>query len=274
MKSEYEKAREENIARNNALLNDLGFSSIAPPKQLVVASRKISKKRDFSAPAVAGARQSKRLRSKNETKDDPATDPRDSDTAQTTFKKDYEPIRHWALDATTEPISNPNIIWNASTMHQHLELSNSSRTVVTSGCAGYGGVMARPSGTPQTSQYAEITSRKKAFGKTWALKILCEGVGGFAFGVARTNASKPFKSLGNRADCWVLHSTGELLHNRHRTNLSLGYAAGDVVQVKVGDKGDLSFIVGDEEVKTSIILPQGKYVLCCQPYMGGAASIV
>jgi hypothetical protein len=56
--------------------------------------------------------------------------------------------------------------------------------------------------------------------------------------------------------------------------LSLGYAAGDVVQVKVGDKGDLSFIVGDEEVKTNIILPQGKYVLCCQPYMGGAASIV
>lgn len=273
VKSQYEITRDDNIARNNALLNDLGFSIIPAVKEPVYGKKKC-KKRDFSASAPTGSRQSKRLRSFQEAKDNRSSNYDDVDIHDTFSKDECQPIRHWALDASLEPILNPNVIWNAGHMHQHLELSNSSRTVVTSGCAGYGGVMAKSSGKNQTSHFAEVISTKKAIGKTWALRILCEGVGGFAFGVALSSASKPFKSLGNRPDCWVLHSSGEILHNRHRTNISLPYAAEDTVQVKVDDNGTLSFIVEADEVKTNVVLPQGKYILCCQPYMGGAATIL
>ena len=102
-------------------------------------------------------------------------------------------------------------------------------------------------------------------------------------GVARRDAAYPFKSLGNRGDAWVLHSSGHLLHNRSVTALSkegggggevCEYGEGDVVEVQVGAGGQLGFRVGGEEVRVRAVLPAGDYVLCCQPYMGGGGRLV
>ena len=112
---------------------------------------------------------------------------------------------------------------------------------------------------------------------------MCEGVGGFAAGVAMKNTPYPFKSLGNRKDAWVIHSSGILLHNRSQTSLLKGkcktqtweYGEGDIVDVVVETSaGVLRFEINGKNVDREILLPAGEYVLCCQPYMGGAARLL
>lgn len=293
-KSLYEQTREDNIARNKAVLDILGFadSTQTTPSSLQVDRKKTKKiKRDFSIPQVQGTRVSKRLRAvKIEDKNSVKTELCGSDrTSLYQNGDDYSmpspQIRHWALDVSgISP--NSDIIWNISNMHQHLELSESRRIVVTTGCAGYGGVMTasvdiksrkKTDTVGNNGHVAEVKSSSKAIKETtWTLKVLCEGVGGFSCGVSLVNAGRPFKSLGNRPDCWVLHSSGQLMHNRHRKDLSISYEADDIIQVKVTSAGKLKFILSrsSTEVDAGVTLPNGKYVLCCQPYMGGAAALV
>jgi hypothetical protein len=118
----------------------------------------------------------------------------------------------------------------------------------------------------------------------WRVQVMCEGVGGFAVGVASKNTAYPFKSLGNRGDAWVLHSSGHLLYNRSQTALERGrdgerergggaeYGEGDVIEIEVWADGRLGFKINEEEVGTGVVLPPGEYVLCCQPYMGGGGQ--
>ena len=77
------------------------------------------------------------------------------------------------------------------------------------------------------------------------------------------------------------HSNGECLHNRSRTALCANGECeeGDRLRVRVAAGGELSFfrngdLVSTEGAKGNPKLPPGKYVLCCQPYMGGAAQLL
>ena len=124
--------------------------------------------------------------------------------------------------------------------------------------------------------------------RRWRVEVMCEGVGGFAVGVARKTTAYPFKSLGNRGDAWVLHSSGHLLYNRSQTLLgrcrghgkgdhevdSNEYGEGDVIEVHVRAGGELGFTINNEPLECGVVLPPGEYVLCCQPYMGGGARLL
>lgn len=109
-------------------------------------------------------------------------------------------------------------------------------------------------GKPQSRPKAADASSSARGAARWRVQVLCEGVGGFAVGVAAKRAYYPFKSLGNRPDTWVLHSSGLLLHNRKQTALPIQgredggerkgereegeavvceYGMGDVVEVEV-----------------------------------------
>ena len=101
-------------------------------------------------------------------------------------------------------------------MHQHLELSDSKSTVVTSGCAGYGAVLAR-----RTNATASVEKKGGGKGATkggwyWEVGVLDTGVGGFSLGLCSAALPKPYKSLGNHPMAWVWHATGAILHNRTR----------------------------------------------------------
>ena len=176
----------------------------------------------------------------------------------------------------------PQLLWDRARMHQHLDLSGSGRTVVTTGCAGYGAALARRD-RGGTAEVRRRSGGGAARGKgaadqsvvVWELEVLAEGVGGFAFGVTAAGTGKPFKSLGSRPDAWVLHSSGALLHNRTQTPLgpAAEYGAGDAVGVRVASSGALSFSLNGKVLPSGVELPSGKYLLCVQPYMGGAARL-
>ena len=113
-------------------------------------------------------------------------------------------------------------------MHQHLELSASGRTVVTTGCAGYGGVMAlahadtkarargkakgKAKGTAISGDSAAAVVQRHVAGRkgggegegegggAWHVECVAVGVGGFAVGVAEAGAKGPYKSWGRRSD--------------------------------------------------------------------------
>jgi hypothetical protein len=106
------------------------------------------------------------------------------------------------------------------------------------------------------------------------------GVGGFAVGLASTGFVKPFKSLGNQPGAWVWHSGGETLHNRKRIPSPLGeFGAGDTVGIWLAETGVVTLFLNGAEMAPHrgtppATLPCGSYTLCCQPYMGGAATLV
>ena len=176
----------------------------------------------------------------------------------------------------------PQLRWDRARMHQHLDLSESGRTVVTTGCAGYGAALARRD-RGGTAEVRRRSGGGAARGEdaaapsvaVWEMEVLAEGVGGFAFGVTAAGTGKPFKSLGSRPDAWVLHSSGALLHNRAQTPLgpAAEYGAGDAVGVRVASSGALSFSLNGKVLPSGVELPTGKYLLCVQPYMGGAARL-
>ena len=113
--------------------------------------------------------------------------------------------------------------------------------------------------------------------------MLREGVGGFALGVASNRLlARPFKSLGNSPGAWVVHSRGELLHNREVLGTTAAkeapcYAAGDVVSVRLSARQELSFAVNGAPLAGCCAMLEGEaagYSLAVQPYMGGAARII
>ena len=110
------------------------------------------------------------------------------------------------------------------------------------------------------------------------MEVLREGVGGFAVGVASNRlAVRPFKSLGNSAGAWVLHSRGELLHDRRVLGTAEPYAAGDVLSVQLSERRELSFALNGVSLAgcgAKLEREAAGYSLAVQPYMGGAARIV
>ena len=66
-----------------------------------------------------------------------------------------------------------------------------------------------------------------------------------------------------------------IFRNDSRCALCQGeYDVGSTLGVEVSGTGELRFVTGRGRRVGGASLPPGKYVLCCQPYMGGAASIV
>ena len=110
----------------------------------------------------------------------------------------------------------------------------------TTGCAGYGAVLARRTDAMATVTAASNTAaktakqqkkqtKKKGKGTTaatdgkeaggWYLEVevLDTGTGGFSLGLCAATLQKPFKSLGNNPLSWVWHADGSILHNRGRS---------------------------------------------------------
>ena len=117
---------------------------------------------------------------------------------------------------------------------------------------------------------------KKGSGWEWRVDFLRAGVGGFGVGVADVRLPFPYKSLGNQPLSWIWHMNGECLHNRTRVSLPKGeFEEGDTLGVTLSPSGELGLIRNGARTGGSKapVLPPGKYVLCCQPYMGGAARL-
>lgn len=172
-------------------------------------------------------------------------------------------------------------------MHQHLQVSAARRAVATTGCAGYGAVLAaRGSGTE--------TSDGK--GRQWRVRAVHLGVGGFGVGIAKVGWKGPFKSLGKQPASAVVgsfHAAGTFNSGRQEVAFGgTGYGAGDVVGVvlrpekkaasKDGAKRraallEVAFSVNGVEVGVAAAGIEGKvsdYVLACQPYMGGVGRLL
>jgi hypothetical protein len=277
----YDELREKNIARNNKVLEEMGFSAsrnpIASPDASSSKKKSASSKR-WTEHVVVGTRSSKRLKA------DPAEDVSVGDGGDVqharakapavTRANNLEIYSHPALKAfDKESIvkRRSSLTWDTKKMYnKHLELSSCRREVATTGCAGYGAALACADG-------AAVISEKKSGGKaaTWSVEMLEEGKGGFSVGVCLANTNAPFKSMGKRPDSWVLHNSGLLLHNHGESNwLENGYSVGDVIEIKLSAIGELSYTINDALVQTTVIVPPGKYVLCCQPYMGGACRLL
>jgi len=79
---------------------------------------------------------------------------------------------------------------------------------------------------------------------------------------------------------WMWHATaGDLMHNRTRSTLKIGESEeGATLSITIHPNGHMFFNKKGARVGPSVapvaILPKGRYVLCCQPYMGGAARIL
>ena len=290
----YEELRAANCERNRALFDALGLANSAANKP--AATPRHASKRTAAKSAVprSGTRASKRLR------DGPAESPTLSGAA-VEFLDSATGTADWARALLEEPVagaerrprkrqrssaagalapsrSSSQLRWDRSKMHQHLTLSDSGRTVVTTGCAGYGGVLAKWEGSG-AAEVRVAAKKKSAKGVkcdveyAWGLEVLAEGVGGFAFGLAAANTSKPYKSLGNRPDAWVWHSSGFMLHNRKTKKVAGEYGVGDAVGVHLSSAGHLRFSLNGKLLDSGVVLPEGKYTLCCQPYMGGGARL-
>lgn len=277
----YDEMRDINIARNNQLLESLGFVPYdAYPQKAPDNSRK-GRKRNILCKPAQGIRSSKRLKLELPSV---VTGPADSkkfsrskDIAYTKCTDSFELHSHPALKHfDNEPAreGNNTLIWDAKKTHQHLQMSASKRTVATTGCAGYGAALAKVDGG---KGLAEVNYKSgKGSSTKWTIQVISEGVGGFSVGICAVSSQGPYKSMGNRPDSWVLHSSGQLLHNRSAKAVKGcegGYIAGDIVEIEVSVKGELIFKVNDTPCQTNVIIPTGKYVLCCQPYMGGICKI-
>lgn len=165
--------------------------------------------------------------------------------------------------------------WNDKTKHQHLECSQSKKIVVTTGCAGYGGIYC----TNKEHDEAVISSKgTECTSQTWNIIVLKIGVGGFAIGVTSIKPlpSVPFKSLSNRNDCWMFHANGAIIHNRKiikQLSEKDMYDADDIIRVTITNNV-CTFYINNIPIGYELKLPVGSYVLCCQPYMGGGCYII
>ena len=58
--------------------------------------------------------------------------------------------------------------------------------------------------------------------------------------------------------------------------LAEAYGDGDIIAVRVGADGCLDFSLDGQRswLRAGLVLAAGKYCLCCQPYMGGAARLM
>jgi hypothetical protein len=167
--------------------------------------------------------------------------------------------------------------------HQHLTLSNDRNIVANTGCAGYGGVLAKKQANGSHQRQDPIE---------WRVKVLQMGVGGFAVGVG-CGLKKPFKSFGNHPSAWTFHSEGNTSHNRaHAIYSTAGYGKGDVIGVilkpqtskpkagkssKSPQKWDVHFEVNGKGLGRAfggLQFGAGVPVLICQPYMQGAGQLV
>lgn len=327
----YEALRWSNIQRNNFMLKSLGIEELKPPA-LTASSRTPSRPRkekftkDFVP--IPGERSSKRIRAAAETgiETNDSTVSKsigrngktrlgasnDNFVASDKVESEWHYVSDYVLDffknedadgdgkrlengdrnKGKRKDSNPSAVWDLTKKHQHLQTSISRRTVATTGCAGYGAVLASATKSCDIATVEAPMRGAKAGAflntstKSWSIRVLRQGVGGFAVGVANTNARKPFKSLSNRPDSWVVTSAGLFCHNRKEVPVSgvdleggsYLYDEGDAIQINVTSLGLLSLSINNGPLIPLPVagggLPPGKYTLCCQPYMGGVAKLL
>ena len=201
----------------------------------------------------------------------------------------------WVLNAFAAEVGQSDTIvkWNSKRHHQHLTVSDSGRSVATTGCAGYGAAL---------SESVVLTSGGSLL---WEVEAKSFGVGGFAVGVAQDQWKGPYKSLGRSAstaaDAFVLggayHSSGNLLTSQASTvnkkedsNCALwaapfGPGAKLSVQLehlineaksKQSSTLQVTFLL-DGELAGSVVVPGtigNRFALAVQPYMGGVAQLL
>lgn len=285
------------------MLNSLGIDGIKPVATIVPSSVNRSRKAKFSNEFVPtpGERSSKRIKAavvegENNSKASSMSSYSDDYVAPDKVPRVYSYISDYVAESFRDEKDESDgsggrpknaALWDLCKKHQHLQISSSRRTVATTGCAGYGAVL---TSAAKDNDVAVVEKGKTNFNsstkapKSWKLRVLRQGVGGFAVGVASAKANKPFKSLSNRPDCWVVNSLGMFCHNRKEVPVSdvdlegsggYMYDADDTVQICLSRTGTLSVSVnGGDNLCLCERLPPGKYVLCCQPYMGGVARLL
>ena len=309
--SSYEQRRQRKIERNMAVLASLGLSSgaqqIAAPMPSA-PKRRAAKRRRTQRPMPSRPR-SKRLRGLNS---DGATLPAAfaRPTAARFVAVSAAGDTEWAdvlfagLDLELANTAR-DLDWDRRRCHQHLTISSGGGAVATTGCAGYGGVVA-------------TSSRSGPRNAAWAVRCVRVGSGGWAVGVcASKSIGKPYKSLGKHPAALVLHSSGAVHHNRKvhayappSVAIADGEARGEVggevegeAEEDDGDDGAFGegalVTIATRYAKSKLAavcfavdgvergcvpraalaslrqaLRGGKLELCCQPYKGGAAFIV
>jgi hypothetical protein len=286
----YEELRLSNIKRNNSMLQSLGIEAVKPVVSSASSSRR-SRKTKFSKDftPIPGERASKRIRDAAMAEKPSlslksicasyVTAPDNVSRAYHSLSDDVADYFRNEKDEHDLPGRKPSALWDLSKKHQHLQASSSRRTVATTGCAGYGAVLASGSGSG-VATVVKGALCKDSDGQSWRVRVLRRGVGGFAIGVATINASKPFKSLSNRPDSWVVNSSGMFCHDRKEVSVTgrpdggCLFDDGDLLRLDVSVTGVLSLSVNQNTKVRVSVLPPGKYVLCCQPYMGGVARLV
>lgn len=282
----YERRRQRKIARNNAVLLSLGLraGSIIP---LVTASVPKDPKRPRRAAASTAATPPPRRVSKRQRGLDTAGSalpPRVRAAATPRFVAiDAGGDTEWAAKVFATLAAVParsSVVWDRRRCHQHLTIAaGAGSAVATTGCAGYGAVVQKPSHRATTTTTT-----------TWHVRVLRVGSGGWAVGVCAPRAlRKPFKSLGRHPAALMLHSSGSVLHNRVE-HAAYHDEFGERALITVTAKYRASrlhsvmFAVDDDDrgcVPRAALASlrralgkDGRLELCCQPYKGGAAAIV
>mmetsp|Transcript_33675 Transcript_33675/g.79723 ORF Transcript_33675/g.79723 Transcript_33675/m.79723 type:complete len:280 (-) Transcript_33675:50-889(-) len=272
--SAYEQQRCERIAENSQLLQKLGLDTPAiPPPRARSAARPANKEKRRPGPAEP-ARKSARLSSET-----PALAPQAAGTAPP--RKPPAAASRWEQRVFAEcervdPAARAPAVFDGRKHHQHLTMSSSSRSVATTGVAGYGAALcAKPLSIPSAKG-----KPGEAIGDAKEVRAVRLGVGGFAVSVVRSAIKPPFKSLGRSPEALgAYHSSGVLMSAKGERPFGPEYGPGDRVGVLLRRKAgslELVFTLNGEEVGVAATGIGGteKLVPAVQPYMGGVALLL
>ena len=308
--SEYEQARADKMAANQAKLASLGLAGPSllkkPDKQVALKKRKPPAKT-----RPPGSRSSPRLASSSSSSSSSAA-------SSVVSAKSARLVRPASWQAAGSSDNKWSVSMFASLAqasaarsvggggvpstgnrfdprrsHQHLTHSPDGRSVATTGVAGYGVALCQRTSSSSSPSPSSSSSR-------WFVACRRLGVGGFSVGVVSASSIKaPYKSLGSHpSSLGAYHSSGVYVCSGVSRAFGTPYGEGDVVAVvlrdqvvgrerKKADKNskeveggkEIVFEVNGREVGTRPVAKEwlkkgaGDLLLAVQPYMGGVAEL-
>jgi hypothetical protein len=114
----------------------------------------------------------------------------------------------------------------------------------------------------------------------FSVKVLKQGVGGFAVGFACASFPKPYKSVGKHPKSFVFHSSGSTWHNSQEMEGwdDKGFGEQDIVTCILTTEGAVMFAVNGGEPREAFDRDSVKHcpqlLPVVQPYMGGVAVLL
>lgn len=262
-KSEYELLREAKMARNKAQLDALGLKQSAP-------QRARRPKRRSRPDGPAEHTQPRRTSARVAAAADP---PRDTAPQLQSVGRAPDSRAEAFLEACEAEGPDGAATLTFGRHHQHLTRSRSGRSVMTTGCAGYGAALgAKCVVGAATVRYGVRAARF--------------GVGGFGVGLVRAHMPRPYRSIVGSAACVAVYlSSGRVRRGGGGDgDATFGptFKPGDVIAVilrrssETESAFDVAFEVNGEEVCVfqTGLKARDTISLAVQPYMGGVAVLV